>query len=154
MQHRIKHLGGERARTLSLVFVHPRILRQSAGSRSRLGWLHQPSFKTGRTDTKDAGLMGPTQDRRLGWLHQPSFKTGRTDTKDAGLMAPTQPTPYAPPDTCKNRRLGRLHQPSFNAWQSDTTGSWVDGAHPAYDHARPGPARCRPALRKSAAVIA
>src|SRR3546814_2465977 len=98
--------------------------------------------------------MGPTQYRRLGWLHQPSFKTGRTDTKDAGLMAPTQPTPYAPPDTCKNRRLGWLHQPSFNAWQSDTTGRWVDGANPAYAPARPGPCRSRLALRKSAAVIA
>src|SRR3546814_18554998 len=77
-----------------------------------LSWRHQPSFKTGRTDTKDAGLMGPTQVRRLCWLHQPSFKTGRTDTKDAGLMAPTQPTPYAPPDTCKNRRLGWLDRKS------------------------------------------
>src|SRR3546814_17879282 len=87
-------------------------------------------------------------------LPQPSFKTGRTDTKDAGLMAPTQPTPYAPPDTGKNRRLGWLHQPSFNAWQSDTTGRWVDGANPAYAPARPGPCRYRLALRKSAAVIA
>src|SRR3546814_11847848 len=69
-------------------------------------------------------------------------------------MAPTQPTPYAPPDTCKNRRLGWLHQPSFNAWQSDTTGRWVDGANPAYAPARPGPCRSRLALRKSAAVIA
>src|SRR3546814_5204587 len=53
MQHRIKHLRGDRARTRSLVFVHPRILRQSAGSRSRLGWLHQPSFKTGRTRSEE-----------------------------------------------------------------------------------------------------
>src|SRR3546814_20267450 len=88
MQHRIKHLRGDRARTRSLVFVHPRILRQSAGSRSRLGWLHQTSFKTGRTDPKDAGLMGPTQDRRLGRVHQPSFKNGRTDTKVTVLMGP------------------------------------------------------------------
>src|SRR3546814_7374410 len=86
MQHRIKHLRGDRARTRSLVFVHPRILRQSAGSRSRLGWLHQPSFKTGRTDTKDAGLMGPTQDRRLGWLHQPSFRSEEHTSELQSLM--------------------------------------------------------------------
>src|SRR3546814_694501 len=79
---------------------------------------------------------------------------GQSDTTDAGLMVPTQPTPYAPPDTCKDRRLGWLHQPSFKTRKSDTTGRWVDEANPAYVYAPPDTCRSRLALRKSAAVIA
>src|SRR3546814_2391358 len=92
MQHRIEHLRGDRARTRSLVLIHPRILRQNR----RLGWLHQPSFKARQSDTADAGLMAPTQPtpyappdtckhRRLGWLLQPSFKAWQSDTADAEI---------------------------------------------------------------------
>src|SRR3546814_7079347 len=53
-----------------------------------------------------AAMAVPT-DRRLGWLHQPSFKAGRSDTRGAGLVEPTQPTVYAPRHPRASRRIAR-----------------------------------------------
>src|SRR3546814_872350 len=56
--------------------------------------------------------MAVPTDRRLGWLHQPSFKAGRSDPRGAGLVEPTQPPVYAPrhprPSRGKCRPQGRI----------------------------------------------